>query len=342
MSLLWDVYRNPNYQKISFLNTALYISFFPQLIAGPIVRYDDIIHQIKTRKETLKIFNSGIHRFILGLFKKVIIANQLAQLADNIFSQPQDLLTSSTAWLGIIAYTFQIYFDFSGYSDMAIGLGRMFGFSILENFNFPYTSKSIQEFWRRWHISLSTWFRDYLYIPIGGNRVSPQKTYINLIFVFLCTGFWHGATWSFIFWGGFHGMFLILERIGFNRILKRLPSFLSWFYTITIVMIGWVFFRIESFSEALSFVGLLFSFSYDPPLFAIKFLDRENIIIIILAFLSSSRIFEHIRDLYFTKQNELITFILKGLQNIVSILVLLYVIMILNAGSYNPFIYFRF
>ena len=236
VSLLWDIYRNENSQKATFSNIALYISLFPQLIAGPIVRYDDIIDQIKNRVETIELFRSGIQRFLVGLFKKIIIANSCGEIADSIMSDSIDNINTPIAWLGIIAYTFQIYFDFSGYSDMAIGLGRMFGFKILENFNLPYISQSIQEFWRRWHISLSSWFRDYVYIPLGGNRYSPFKTYFNLSIVFLLTGIWHGATWSFVFWGLFHGLLLIIEKLGFNKILKKLPRIVRWCYTILIIM----------------------------------------------------------------------------------------------------------
>ena len=342
MSLLWDIYREESSQKISFINTALYISFFPQLIAGPIVRYHDIISQIKSRTESITLFNSGVQKFILGLFKKVIIANQMALLADNIFSEPQEMLTSVAAWLGIIAYTLQIYFDFSGYSDMAIGLGRMFGFKIFENFNFPYTSTTIQEFWRRWHISLSSWFKDYVYIPLGGNRLGSSRTYINLILVFLCTGFWHGATWSFVFWGAFHGLFLIIEKLGFANILNKLPKVIQWLYTMLVVIIGWVFFRIEVFSEALSYVTLLFSFKTNAPLYALKFLNRENLFVLILGIISSSYILKRWVNLFFSLKSDRIISLSLFVKNVFLLIILLYVIIDLNSGSYNPFIYFRF
>jgi alginate O-acetyltransferase complex protein AlgI len=227
MSMLWDVYRDEPEELPRFGQTALYISFFPQLIAGPIVRYHDIIDQIRNRSEKLDLFVSGIRKFIIGLFKKMVIANTCAAIADSIFIQDVEMISIGMTWLAAVAYAFQIYFDFSGYSDMAIGLGRMFGFRILENFNFPYIARSIQDFWRRWHISLSTWFRDYLYIPLGGNRGGRLRTYVNLFIVFFLTGLWHGATWSFVFWGLFHGLFLVIERLGFAKILKRLPAPIS-------------------------------------------------------------------------------------------------------------------
>jgi|SRR5690554_674333 len=341
MSLLWDVYRNENTQKTSLANIALYISLFPQLIAGPIVRYNDIVDQIKSRVSTIQLFRSGVQRFILGLFKKVIIANTCGELADMIFMSPIDSLGTSTAWLGIIAYTFQIYFDFSGYSDMAIGLGRMFGFRILENFNFPYISKSIQEFWRRWHISLSTWFRDYVYIPLGGNRKGPYKTYFNLITVFFLTGIWHGATWSFVVWGLFHGLFLIIERLGFKSILNRLPNALQWFYTILVVMVGWVLFRVEALPDAIAYIVKLFSFEQMNNNSFLYYLNNEKIIVLLLAVVSSSLFFVKIKA-YLDKRNYFQTIAVQTALDIGFVILLLICIVYINSGSYSPFIYFRF
>jgi len=342
MSLLWDVYRGETVKNIKFFNTALYISFFPQLVAGPIVRYNDIIYQIRERKESISLFNSGVRKFILGLFKKIVFANSCAAIADSIMGNNIDNISSPIAWLGIIAYTFQIYFDFSGYSDMAIGLGRMFGFKILENFNFPYISKSIKEFWRRWHISLSTWFRDYVYIPIGGNRKGIIKTYINLLIVFLLTGFWHGATWSFVFWGAFHGFFLIIERLGFDKILKKIPKFLSWAYTMLIVVIAWVFFRIENLSDAFLYIGKMFSFSNTEGISFVHVLNRERLIILSLAAISSTALFGKIRDIILKIHKGKYSAISVTVQNIVLVFMLLYSTMYINSGSYNPFIYFKF
>ncbi len=216
MSYLVDVYRGENQAQRSLVNVALYIALFPQLIAGPIVRYHDIASQIRDRVISLLLINSGIQRFIYGLAKKVLIANPLGLVADQVFAISGGDLTTGTAWLGLVCYTLQIYFDFSGYSDMAIGLGRMLGFRFLENFNYPYISRSIKEFWRRWHISLSSWFRDYLYIPLGGNKKGKLRTYQNLLIVFCLCGLWHGASWTFLVWGLFHGVFLILERTRFG------------------------------------------------------------------------------------------------------------------------------
>ena len=342
MSLLWDVYRNPVGKKIKFLDTALYISFFPQLIAGPIVRYNDIIAQIQSRKETVKLFNSGVQRFIFGLFKKVIIANTCAGIADSIIDNNFHDISSPVAWLGIIAYAFQIYFDFSGYSDMAIGLGRMFGFHILENFNFPYISKSIKEFWRRWHISLSTWFRDYVYIPIGGNRKGTTRTYVNLFIVFLLTGFWHGATWSFIFWGIFHGVFLIIERLGFDKILNRVPKIIRWCYAMLVVLVGWVFFRVEQISEAFCYVSRMFNGGFTSEVSIYEYLTRENIIILILALVVSTPLLKKIGVKLIRFSNGRFRIPYTVMATIVLMAMFAYSVMYINSGSYNPFIYFRF
>ncbi|MCB0479361.1 MAG: MBOAT family protein [Crocinitomicaceae bacterium] len=343
MSMLWDIYRSKEKTKIRLLDSALYVSFFPQLIAGPIVRYHDIIDQIKNRVVQIDLINSGIKRFIYGLFKKVVIANTCAQIADDIMANNIHSIGWDGAWLGILAYTFQIFFDFSGYSDMAIGLGRIFGFRILENFNFPYISRSIQEFWRRWHISLSNWFKDYVYIPLGGNRKSKNRTYFNLILVFLLTGFWHGATWSFVFWGLFHGFFLIIERIGFKKILDRIPSIFSWVYTFLIVVIGWVFFRIEGIEVAFEYVSTMFHFGNGFGHSLIYF-NSYNVAILILALFMCSPLIEK----YLEKK-------IKSLQSVISIefvphlvssifflSIFFYTCLVLATSSYNPFIYFRF
>ncbi len=341
MSLLWDIYRNEHEQKTRFLNTALYISFFPQLIAGPIVRYNDIVSQIRNRTESIVLFRSGVRRFILGLFKKVIIANGVAQIADNIMDSSMENIDTPTAWLGIIAYAFQIYFDFSGYSDMAIGLGRMFGFKILENFNFPYISKSIKEFWRRWHISLSTWFRDYVYIPLGGNRVSIRRMYVNLMVVFLLTGFWHGATWSFVFWGIFHGTFLIIERIGFGKFLEKIPSIFSWMYAMLVLLVGWVFFRIEDFNIAFQYIGKMFGIGQSNDVYWLSHINNENIWIIFIAILSSSTFFMKAKDFVLDKiKNK--SLLINILYDIILIGMFLLSITYINSNSYSPFIYFRF
>ncbi len=341
MSLLWDVYRDKKTEKSNLLDISLYISLFPQLIAGPIVRYNDIINQIKNRIETLELFRSGVQKFIIGLFKKIIFANTFGSVADTIMDSQIDNISTPVAWLGIISYSFQIYFDFSGYSDMAIGLGRMFGFRILENFNFPYISKSITEFWRRWHISLSSWFRDYVYIPLGGNRNGIYRTYFNLFAVFLLTGFWHGATWSFIFWGLFHGLFITTEKIGLNKILNKIPKIFSWIYTILVVIIGWVLFRIEILQNAFDYIKKMFGFGISTNDNFFSYINKELIIIMILATISSTTFFEKI-NLKLIKNGFVNTNIYKIITNFIFIFMFLYSIIYINSGSYNPFIYFRF
>ena len=341
ISMLRDIYQNPQLPKVHYARTMLYVVFFPQLVAGPIVRYKDIIYQLIDRKESTSQLALGIKRFIVGLFKKVIIANTLAAIADSVMDADQSTISTGAAWLGILAYTLQIYFDFSGYSDMAIGLARMFGIQLLENFNFPYISTSIKEFWRRWHISLSTWFRDYVYIPLGGNRVSKTRNYLNLFLVFVLTGFWHGASWSFIFWGVFHGLFLIIERLGFGKILEKLPLLIRWSYTIFIVMIGWVFFRIKAFSDAWDYVLHLFKFNTEATKTFYYYLDNERIIILLTAIVLSLLPFNN-----WLKNPE--TSLKKGYfafdlgRNIVLLIAFFYCVMELTSSSYNPFIYFNF
>lgn len=261
LSYVIDVYRKETDVQLNPINCALYVSLFPQLIAGPIVRYHDVAQQIVSRTITSHQFSLGIQRFIFGLAKKVILANTLGEVADKIFEIPGPDLTTGLAWLGITCYTLQIYFDFAGYSDMAIGLGRMFGFEFLENFNYPYVSQSIREFWRRWHISLSTWFRDYLYIPLGGNRGSWLQTYFNLWIVFFLCGLWHGASWNFVIWGALHGAYLVVERLGWQNHLNRLWRPLQHGYTLLLVMIGWVFFRADSLGHALQYLASMAGFT---------------------------------------------------------------------------------
>jgi alginate O-acetyltransferase complex protein AlgI len=341
ISMLRDIYQNPELPKVRYFRTMLYVVFFPQLVAGPIVRYKDIIYQLKERYESLDQLALGIKRFIVGLFKKVIIANTLAGIADAIMDADHSTLSTGAIWLGILAYTLQIYFDFSGYSDMAIGLARMFGISLLENFEFPYIARSIKEFWRRWHISLSTWFRDYVYIPLGGNRVSPFRNYINLFLVFALTGFWHGASWSFMFWGVFHGVFLIIERLGFDRILEKTPLILRWSYTILIVMIGWVFFRIEDFNEAAQYVGRMFTGNVEARRTFFYFLDYERITILLAGIALSLLPFNA-----WLKEIKPITgaaaILLETGRTILLLAAMFYCVMELTSSSYNPFIYFNF
>jgi alginate O-acetyltransferase complex protein AlgI len=252
LSYVLDVYRREVRALKDPVDFALYVSFFPQSIAGPIVRYHDVAGQLVRRVVGREGFAAGARQFILGLSKKMLIANTLAGPADALFALPGPALTAGLAWLGAIYYTLQIYFDFSGYSDMAIGLARLFGFEFKANFDYPYASRSVTEFWRRWHISLSSWFRDYLYIPLGGNRRGAARTCLNLAVVFFLCGLWHGASWTFVFWGFYHGGFLVLERLGFGRVLERLPGPLRRCYLLLAVTVGWVFFRAATFGGAIA------------------------------------------------------------------------------------------
>jgi len=237
---------------------------FPQLIAGPIVRYVQIEAQLRERRMSVAGWDEGIRRFVLGFCKKVLIADTLGVVADSIFAQPVTQVNTPLIWCAVLAYTLQIYYDFSGYSDMAIGLGRIFGFTYPENFKHPYVARSIRDFWRRWHITLSTFFRDYVYIPLGGNRHGEWRTCRNLLVVFMLCGLWHGASWSFLVWGLFHGVFLMLERGLFGRLMTGSPRFFQHCYTMLVVMVGWVFFRVENFGDALRTVGLLFGIGQAP------------------------------------------------------------------------------
>ena len=333
MSYVIDVYRGSGEVQKNPLNVALYISFFPQLIAGPIVRYQTIADQIKERHESFDDFSNGVYRFMIGFCKKVLIANNVALVADEVFGSTQN--SAATAWIGAIAYTLQILFDFSGYSEMAIGLGKMFGFTFLENFDYPYISKSVSEFWRRWHISLGTWFRDYVYFPLGGSRVKRPRLVFNLFVVWLLTGVWHGANWTFVLWGLLYFVILTIEK------LTKFPEKLKWFghvYTMFFVIFGWVLFRAESIGAAWTFIKTMFGAGSaglfdDTALFYLsnyKFYFAAGIICCL----------------------PVIPFVKKKLDTekpaikIISGLLLLFAFLIsltfIIKGSYNPFIYFNF
>jgi alginate O-acetyltransferase complex protein AlgI len=304
----------------------------------------DVEREIRKREVTLSLFALGIERFIVGLAKKVIFANTLAYVADQVFSFPETQLGTPLAWLGILCYTFQIYFDFSGYSDMAIGLGRMLGFHFLENFNYPYISKSIKEFWRRWHISLSTWFRDYLYIPLGGNRVSVSRTYVNLLIVFFLTGLWHGASWNFILWGLFHGSFLVLERLGFDKVLERSWRPLQHLYTLLVVVIGWVFFRADRLDQAMGFLSKLFIYQNNvaSDSHLAMLLNHEVWLILALAALFSTPIMARLSDWTKSKTVDGQSSLRCVSYDLVLMGLFLVSCLYLAVGTYNPFIYFRF
>lgn len=342
-----DVYRGVTKAQRNPLTLALYILFFPQLIAGPIVRYHDIAEQLAVRTVRATEFAEGIRRFVVGLAKKMLIANSVALVADTVFALPANELGMLSAWLGVLCYTLQIYFDFSGYSDMAIGLALMFGFRFLENFDHPYASKSVTEFWRRWHISLSRWFRDYLYIPLGGNRGGSRRTYLNLMIVFTLCGLWHGASWVFVIWGLFHGFFLVVERAGLNRWLETAPPPFSRLYLVIIVMIGWVFFRADSVEHASTVLAAMLGRSganaeNHPPG---MLLDSWTLLIIILGLVFSFPARRWIMSKFHVRgtagSTELTT--AGELMSLLAVLALLLLsLMVIAAGTHNPFLYFRF
>lgn len=337
ISYIIDVYREEVKVQKNIFKLALYISFFSQLIAGPIIKYNDIEKQIDEREENLEKIIYGIKRFIIGLSKKVLIANTLGLVADKTFNLPSQEIATHIAWIGAISYSFQIFYDFSGYSDMAIGLGCIFGFKISENFNYPYISKSITEFWRRWHISLSSWFKNYLYIPLGGNRKGKNRTYINLFIVFLTTGLWHGASFNFIFWGIYYGIFIIIEKM--TSFDKKEGFFISYFkhvYTLIIVLIGWVFFRADNIKNAFLYIKNMFGFLDNKPSFNfIYYIDNIEIITLFFAIICSMPIFRN----FLNKPKNKMIHILVNLW-----LVLLFILSCssIAENTYNPFIYFRF
>ncbi|MFC2100993.1 MBOAT family O-acyltransferase [Bacteroidota bacterium] len=364
MSYIIDVYRKKTTHQKNPLDIALYISLFPQLIAGPIVRYHDIAQQIKERSINIDLFASGVKRFIEGLGKKVLIANTMAWVADKIFAIPAQELTTELSWLGIIAYTLQIYFDFSGYSDMAIGLGRMFGFRILENFNFPYISQSLREFWTRWHISLTNWFRDYLFIPLAlvvsgkfkSNKVFNIKSdvwiyIISMLVTWYLIGMWHGANWSFIAWGLLNGFFIVIERFFYSKRLKKTYRPIRHIYTLLVITIAWVFFRAETFDYAFAFIGSMFGFASGTRTiyFIQMYLNNEVYLAIIFGVVFSMPVTRFLKEWYrkkfLLKKGNLQTIVyhlVSLLQLGVYALILVFSSMSLAAGTYNPFIYFRF
>ncbi|EML9735206.1 MBOAT family protein [Bacillus cereus] len=335
MSYIIDIYKKKVDAQRNIFELALYFTVFPQLVAGPIVRYNTISHQLHQRTVDADKFSEGVRRFIIGLGKKVLIANQLGVIADEIFSMNPSDMSVSLAWMGAIAYTLQIYFDFSGYSDMAIGLGKMFGFDFLENFNYPYISKSISEFWRRWHISLGSWFRDYVYIPLGGNRVTTWKVYRNLFIVWGLTGFWHGASWTFMIWGIYYGILIALEKAGIENLLQKLWSPLQHIYVMFLVIIGWVFFRADNFSYCFEFLKSMFGFN--SPLTDINsyFYIMNYWGIFLLAIITAAPVFPWLQKMLSTKR-------FAVLSPVYYLSILVIVLVFLTNATYNPFIYFRF
>ena len=333
LSYIIDVYRGKIKVQKNIFNLGLYISFFPQLIAGPIVRYETIQNQINDRKETIDKFYDGLCRFVIGFSKKVLIANTMATIVDKIFNNPIDTnISVATVWITALAYALQIYYDFSGYSDMAIGLGKMFGFDFKENFNYPYFSKSITEFWRRWHISLGSWFRDYLYIPLGGSKVKKSRLIFNLFIVWLCTGIWHGANWTFIVWGLMYFVLLVLEKL-FKQTEKNNLLLLRHAYTIFFVILGWIIFRSDNLTYALTYIKRMFTFKnfVDYQFFEFLF---ENIVIFMIAIIVSLGVIDFSKY----KSNKIFNFLSIVFFSILFIISISYLI----KGVYNPFIYFNF
>jgi len=347
MSYVIDVYRGLYPPQKSLLNLAMYKSFFPQLIAGPIVRYVDIKNEVERRCVTTADFAAGVRRFVIGLGKKMVIANVMARPADAIFALAPHERTAGLAWVAVVSYALQIYFDFSGYSDMAIGLGRMFGFHFRENFAHPYVATSMTDFWRRWHISLSSWFRDYLYIPLGGNRVSAARQYANLATVFLLCGLWHGASWNFAIWGLFHGAFLIAERR-----LKLTAAPAPWAlplrhaYVTLVVLVSWVFFRADTLAASTSTLAAMFGLGHataSAPGLGM-FVDREVVLTGLLGIVASTPVLGALTRAAdrWKAQRPTSAWLVESGQLAALVGTLGYSTMLIAAGSYSPFIYFRF
>ncbi len=337
LSYVFDVYRRNVAPQRKFLHFTLYLSLFPQLIAGPIVKYRDVEEQLTVRSTDWIDFAEGVQRFILGLGKKVLLANNFGALYSTVTGLPDGDISTATYWIGIAAYTLQIYFDFSGYSDMAIGLGRMFGFEFIENFNYPYISDSVTEFWRRWHISLSTWFREYVYIPLGGNRVAVWRHILNLLIVWALTGLWHGASWNFVLWGVYYGIILILEKYVLAKYLEKWPKWLRHGYTIGIVMVGWTFFSITDFAAMKKYFAVMLGLSgHAFANMKTLYLLRTNGILLLMGIYLST---PHPMKLFLERKRSE-----QGEFSGICLLLLIFILCIayMVFGSYNPFLYFRF
>jgi alginate O-acetyltransferase complex protein AlgI len=335
MSYVFDVYNNETAVQKNYFSLLLYITFFPQLIAGPIVQYHDIARQIESRFVTLDKTVHGLRRFVVGLSKKVLLANAMAVIADRLFALPNSEISTVVAWIASIAYLFQIYFDFSGYSDMAIGMGEMFGFHFKENFNYPYIATSMQDFWRRWHISLSSWFRLYVYIPLGGNRKGKNRAMFNRVFVFFLTGLWHGASWTFVVWGLYHGLFLLMEQTVLH--VRKWPKIVQRLYTLLVVLIGFVIFRAETFGQSLIFMQSMFAFTSVSALASKELMiliTPLTIVLFAISFIASTPLLKNIKG-YDVGWTSVLSY---GFTIILWIACLLS----LAANTYNPFIYFRF
>lgn len=342
LSYVVDVYMNRVNAEKNFFNILLYISFFPQLIAGPIVKYHDIDEEIKERSTDINDISEGLQRFIIGLSKKVLIANTLGQTADYVYGLQYDRLSAGLVWIGAISYMLQIYFDFSGYSDMAIGLGRMFGFHFKENFDYPYTAKSIQDFWRRWHISLTNWFREYVYIPLGGNRKGKTRTWINRLFVFFLTGLWHGANWTFILWGMLYFVIQLAERF-FGYVDKMKYNWMKHFYTLFVVNLAWVLFRSDDLFQAGRFILNMFGLNRNGIYSGLAMiLIKENWVFLLAGFVFATPIARKANEYLYHHRVSGKNAVISVMYPIVVFLLFLVSVGYLAAGSYNPFIYFNF
>ena len=335
MSYVIDVYRGKVAAQKNFINFGTYVTLFPQLIAGPIVRYSTIEKQLTSRRETIEGFSSGLMCFAAGLAKKVLIANNIGLLWDSVHATALPELSALSAWLGIIAFAFQIYFDFSGYSDMAIGLGRMFGFEFEQNFNYPYISKSITDFWRRWHISLSTWFKEYVYIPLGGNRAGRGRAHLNILIVWVLTGFWHGASFNFLAWGLYYALLLMLEKDVLARLLNKLPKAVGTVYTLFFVLIGWVLFASDSLTESIGYLKVMFGLSGAGAVSPMFFYDvLSNMVLLVIAAAASLPFGAKIGRRFVQKSPAAAVIPVAGA-------LILCTAYLVDAG-YNPFLYFRF
>jgi alginate O-acetyltransferase complex protein AlgI len=345
LSYVVDVYRGKAVPQRSPGITSLYIALFPQLVAGPIVRYHDVATQLTERTMDVAGFAYGVRRFIVGLAKKVLIADLCARIADPIFALSAVSLTPSVAWLGLVAYAVQIYFDFSGYSDMAIGLGRMFGFHFLENFHRPYSARSLREFWKRWHISLTNFFRDYLYIPLGGNRLGTLRTYVNLLLVFFLTGLWHGASWNFVIWGMVHGTFMTLERVGLGKRLERMPAIIGQAYTLLVVLMAWAFFRCTDPSSAWRFISTLWLPGHGDPslVYPAYYLTNDVGSALAIGIFGGLGWYDHTaRAVRAALAGGTVPVALPMLRSLGLLLLMVLVAMAVATRTFDPFIYFRF
>lgn len=338
MSYTIDLYRRNIKVQKSFLSFASYVSLFPQIVAGPIVRYEDIQKEIDDRKIGVGMVSDGISIFVKGLAKKVLLANNIGLVWSGIKAMDYSTMSAATAWLGILAFTFQIYFDFSGYSDMAVGLGKMLGFNFPKNFDYPYMSRSISEFWRRWHITLGSWFKSYVYISLGGNRNGTAKTIRNLLIVWMLTGLWHGASWNFIIWGLYFGVLIILERVGWGKVLEKLPAPISGLYTFVLVVFGWVLFDTDNLSACMSYFGAMFGTAGVGIDQTAKYVFTSNIFIYIICILASTNIVTTILGKIKNKYRYAVSCVAPAVQLILMLMCTAYLV----DATYNPFLYFRF